>query len=89
MTQQWADLPAEEQVSDYSYYMIKIAWISFLGLVLDTLYERLYDWRKTVIRHSVHKETLKTVLLAPINLFFDVTPLGKIIAIFTEDLDVF
>ena len=69
--------------------MTRIAWIGFLGLVLDTVYERFYDWRKTVIRHSVHRETLKSVLLAPINLFFDVTPLGKIIAIFTEDLDVF
>ena len=69
--------------------MTRIACIGFLGLVLDTAYERFYDWRKTVIRHSVHRETLKSVLLAPINLFFDVTPLGKIISIFTEDLDVF
>lgn len=69
--------------------MTRIASIGFLGLVLNTVFERFFDWRKTVIRHSVHRETLKSVLLAPINLFFDVTPLGKIIAIFTEDLEVF
>ena len=69
--------------------MTRIAMIGLLWLIVDTVYERIYDWRKTVIRHNVHKETLKTVLLAPINLFFDVTPLGKIIAIFTEDLNVF
>ena len=69
--------------------MTRIAMIGLLWLIVDTVYERIYDWRKTVIRHNVHTETLKTVLLAPINLFFDVTPLGKIIAIFTEDLNVF
>ena len=28
-------------------------------------------------------------MLAPVNIFFDVTPIGKIMRIFTEDLNVF
>ena len=37
----------------------------------------------------MHGVTLKRILLAPVNIFFDVTPLGKIMRIFTEDLNVF
>jgi len=37
----------------------------------------------------VHKETLTKVLHAPVNIFFDVTPIGKILSIFNGDLEVF
>ena len=38
---------------------------------------------------NVHKDVLSQILNAPMNLFFDVTPIGKIMRIFTEDLNVF
>ena len=38
---------------------------------------------------DIHESTLSKILLAPINLFFDVTPIGKILQIFTEDMNVF
>ena len=37
----------------------------------------------------MHNKTIKRILLAPVNIFFDVTPIGKIMRIFTEDLNVF
>lgn len=37
----------------------------------------------------MHKKTLKRVLLAPVNIFFDVTPVGKILNIFTSKMNVF
>ena len=38
---------------------------------------------------GIVKSTLKHVLLAPINLFFDVTPLGKILGIFQDEINIF
>ena len=35
---------------------------------------------------SLHKSTLKSVFNAPVNLFFDVTPLGRILTNFTMDI---
>ena len=37
----------------------------------------------------MHLETLKRILLAPVNMFFDVTPIGKILGIFSDDITVF
>lgn len=36
----------------------------------------------------LHNTMLKTVLCAPINLFYDVTPIGKILNRFSKDLMV-
>lgn len=38
---------------------------------------------------GVHNDILSKVMHAPINLFFDVTPIGTIIGRFNEDLNVF
>lgn len=37
---------------------------------------------------DVVRSSLEKILMAPVNLFFDVTPLGKILQIFTEDINV-
>jgi hypothetical protein len=37
--------------------------------------------------NKAHAEMIKSVLLAPINLFFDVTPTGLIINRFSKDLN--
>lgn len=36
----------------------------------------------------VHKQMIKAVLLAPINLFYDVTPTGVVLNRFSKDLEV-
>ena len=69
--------------------MTSLAWISVLGLALRTLNDHVFDKRRRLIGRAVHEETLKRILLAPVNIFFDVTPIGKIMRIFTEDLNVF
>ena len=38
---------------------------------------------------EIFESTLEKILMAPVNLFFDVTPLGKILQIFTDDMNVF
>ena len=69
--------------------MSRIATISVVSLVLDKAREILFQKTKRSIGRDVHRVTLRRVLLAPVNIFFDVTPLGKIIKIFMDDLNVF
>lgn len=38
---------------------------------------------------EIHRKTLLKIFLAPVNLFFDITPIGKILKIFTDDMHVF
>ena len=45
--------------------------------------------KKKQIGRNMHKKILKSVLYAPVNIFFDVTPIGKILSIFNSDLAVF
>ena len=60
-----------------------------IGLALKTLNDHVFDKRRRAIGRGVHSITLKRILFAPVNIFFDVTPIGKIMRIFTEDLNVF
>ena len=60
-----------------------------IGLFLRSVHRHVFENRKRDVGRHVHKDTLKRILLAPVNTFFDVTPIGKIMQIFTEDLSVF
>ena len=55
-------------------------------MVLTKIKEIIFQRVKRSIGTDVHKLTLRRVLLAPVNTFFDVTPLGKIINIFMSNL---
>ena len=54
---------------------------SFKVLVMTTINFRL--------SHGFHSTIMKKVMNAPINTFFDITPVGKILVRFSKDLDVF
>ena len=82
-------MSVEAQAEQYSSYMTKLALISIVGFTLRTVHAHVFDQRRRAIGRDVHKETLQRILLAPVNKFFDVTPIGKIMQIFTEDLNVF
>ena len=69
--------------------MTQLAFVSVIGLALKTLNDHIFDKQRRSIGRGVHTITLKRILLAPVNIFFDVTPIGKIMRIFTEDLNVF
>jgi len=89
LTQEWSDASPEAQSAEYTSYMKRIAGIGMLGLILHKIKDIIFQKVKRSIGRDVHKVTLRRVLLAPVNTFFDVTPLGKIVQIFMSDLNVF
>ena len=70
-------------------HMGKLASVGFTGLALMTLYDVMLTLMKRKFGGGVHKQTLRQILLAPVNNFFDVTPIGKILNIFTRNMNVF
>ena len=50
------------------------------------------EWLKMILTEktmmNVHNDVLKSIINAPVNLFFDVTPNGSIMKRFTEDMGV-
>ena len=89
VSQSWADLSPEDQSRYYFENMTTITYISFGTLILRTIKDHVFQIRRKEIGRDIHKETLKKILHAPVNNFFDVTPIGKIMTIFSEDLPVF
>jgi ABC-type multidrug transport system fused ATPase/permease subunit len=87
-TQQWAYQSQEEQSEKFEYYVIIIFSFSFgvvLFIILRVLMLLLMSLRSARIAHNY---ILKHVMQAPINLFYDVTPIGKILNRFSKDLQV-
>ena len=79
VSQEWSDAPPEAQSSQYSQFMTRMAFISILNLLLNKGRDIVFQKTKRVICKDVHRVTLRSVLFAPVNTFFDVTPLGKIV----------
>ena len=66
--------------------------MTFLYAILQSLFVLIrvyaiqyYSWYAT---KKLHEDMIKKVLNAPINLFFDVTPIGRILNKFSKDLSV-
>ena len=87
--QDWANSPAETQLAEYQSHMKNLVLVSYALLALRLTRDFVFDKKKRDIGRNVHKETLTKVLHAPVNTFFDVTPIGKILSIFNGDLEVF
>ena len=60
--------------------------MSVLSLVLKTIYSYWCAQNNRKVGFVVEKETLTKIIFAPVNLFFDITPLGKIYQIFINEM---
>lgn len=85
----FAVLDPETQAEQHSEYMKKIFFICLIGVILTNAVSFCMENLKRYMGVDVVKKTLTKIMKAPINLFFDVTPLGKILQIFNEDMNVF
>jgi ABC-type multidrug transport system fused ATPase/permease subunit len=75
-----------DQKSDLKFYSIVIfsaiffqAFAAFLHMAVTVA----FSWKAT---KKLHREMIKAVSKAPVNLFFDCTPIGRILNKFSKDL---
>lgn len=86
---EYASIDPESQSGQHSYYLSWICLVSIFGAFYRLTWK---VWKMRIIQHltkDIVKDTFTKVINAPINLFFDVTPLGKIIQIFNHEIDIF
>ena len=89
MTHDWSTIPPEQQSEQYTYYMRTLTFVGMFGLIFGNIRDFIFQRMKKMVGRTVHKDTLRQVLHAPVNTFFDVTPIGKILTIFTRNMDLF
>ena len=89
LSQEFAMTDPESQGEKHSEFMQKIFFVALFGVVCRNTIDFLIAHKKRYMGADIHQNVLEKILLAPVNLFFDVTPIGKILQIFTEDMNVF
>ena len=87
MIGEWSN-DAENQQKHFKYYA-SITCGAFVAFAVNiAIYHSLRYYLSLKISRNMHKKMMETVLKAPINLFFDVTPSGTVINRFSNDIDV-
>jgi len=79
---QWADADHDTETGVAVYGILVSGFI--LSVILRVCFFTLIAMRSC---RALHKAVLQKVLLAPINLFFDITPSGRILNRFSGDLE--
>ena len=73
----------------YSSFVQTLYLMAVGRILFDMVKDYVIDRRNQKIGQKIRGYTLKRILYAPVNLFFDVTPIGKILEIFNGDIHVF
>ena len=79
----------EEQLTNFHEWIMWSLIISSVQLINERIYGLVKNYKKRSIGKDVHGDVLTRVMDAPINLFFDVTPVGLIINRIRGDIHVF
>ena len=86
---EYAAIDPEKQADAHSAYMKTAAIATTVTVVLGNFRNLVVKRHERHMGGDILKVTLKRVLLAPVNTFFDVTPVGKILKIFQEEINIF
>jgi len=79
----------DAQASEQMTFLLRSATLTIVCVLLrqgKSLFSEVYKGR---IGRDILKDTLAKVMHAPVNTFFDVTPVGKILKLFQDDINVF
>lgn len=83
----WSQNTSAEQHDEFYFYAIMIVGFSFIisfFAYIRAASMQCYSWYAT---RKLHQNMLHAVLNAPVNLYFDKTPLSRILNIFSKDLN--
>ena len=81
----WVDHLDEKD--SYNKYMVTVLMYSLAYGISITLGFFLIMWSTLNASNSLHKKMVNSVLRAPINLYFDKTPTGKLLNRFSKDIN--
>ena len=87
-TQKWAYSTEEDQKDKFTFYFWMIFGLNLLSAILIFIRANFQVYAGLKVGKKLHNQLIAYVFRAPINLFFDVTPIGKILNRFSKDIAV-
>lgn len=81
----WSRDPVTQQ-TQYKFYITLIFSIAGFAGIMKLLIKLMTMLMSVRMSRNVHAQLIKRVMCAPINLFYDVTPVGQILNRFSSDL---
>lgn len=84
---QWSKDPDVQQ-QELMRYIIQIFAIALAASLLTLCKNLLSNCLSVRFSRSLHQKMMRRVLLAPINLYYDVTPIGQVLNRFSSDLSM-
>lgn len=85
----WSENGAEDQEHGNGYYYGIYALLGVTSGSLVYVRLRMVFFRSLEVNRRLHAEMFAKVIRAPVNLFFDRVPLGRLVNRFTGDLQIF
>ena len=85
----WSNKSKEKnsKVDNYKFF-IQYSTILFIGIVIQFIKEMLVAFSNLKSTKYLHEKMIFSLIRAPINLFFDVVPIGQILNRLIHDLDL-
>lgn len=87
-TQKWANEPQDLQYASFEYFALIIFGFSIGTAIFIFIRVAILMTSGLKVAQQIHNKTIELIFNSPINLFFDVTPIGKILNRFSKDLSV-
>lgn len=85
----WSSQAGEQPTHENTYYYGIYAILGITSGFLVYARVRMVFFRSLEVNRRLHNEMFYKVIRAPVNLFFDRVPLGRLINRFTADLNIF
>ena len=85
----WSNKSKEENTREDNYkFFMQYSTILFIGIVIQFIKEMLVAFSNLKSTKYLHEKMIFSLIRAPINLFFDVVPIGQILNRLIHDLDL-
>jgi hypothetical protein len=89
VTAEYSTIDPEKQGDMHASFMKKAAIATTITVFLANFRNFIVKRYERHMGGDILKVTLRRVLLAPVNTFFDITPVGKILKIFQDEINIF
>ena len=85
----WSNRSKEENTKEENYkFFMRYSTILFIGVAIEFIKEMLVAFSNLKSTKYLHEKMIFSLMKAPINLFFDVVPIGQILNRLIHDLDL-
>ena len=86
---EWGGSSFAEQQAAFIETTLRMLKYAVIGSLVGIVQQLFYSFKSRAMNKGIHSSMLSRVMNAPVNLFFDITPVGKLFQMFSDDIHVF